>query len=117
MNSVSLIGALAEPPELRTGDDGEEVCELRLAVPRFARGGTREPGVVYVVVTTGGLGAREVCASVAVGGRVGATGRLETEEWVAPDGERRFRWEVMADQLELLDPPPEDAEAQGTAAA
>jgi single-strand DNA-binding protein len=108
VNSVSLIGALTEPPELRTRDDGEEVCELRLAVPRFARGGTREPGVVYVVVTTGGLSARDVSESIVVGGRVGATGRLETQEWVGPDGERRFRWEVMADQLELLDPPPHE---------
>jgi hypothetical protein len=34
---------------------------MRLAVPRHARGGRREPGVVYVAVMTFGFEARE-CA-------------------------------------------------------
>jgi single stranded DNA-binding protein len=106
VNSVSLIGRLAEPAELRMAETGEEVCAMRLAVPRVARGGMPEPGVVYVVVTTCGWQAREICASVAVGGRIGVSGRIEMEEWVTPEGERRLRCEVLADQLELLDPAP-----------
>jgi single-strand DNA-binding protein len=111
VNSVSLIGRLAEPPELRVAENGQEVCAMRLAVPRVARGGMREPGVVYVVVTTCGWQAREICDSVAVGGRIGVSGRIEMDEWVTPEGETRFRCEVMADQLELLDPPPGAAPA------
>jgi single-stranded DNA-binding protein len=79
---------------------------MRLAVPRVSRAGTREPGVVYVEVTTSGWRAHEVFEALAIGGRVGVTGRLVLEEWVAPDGRRRSRYEVTADQLELLDPPP-----------
>jgi single-stranded DNA-binding protein len=91
---------------MRTGEDGEDVCAMRLAVPRIARGGIREPGVVYVEVTTGGWQSREIFAALALGARVGVTGRIALEEWVEPGGERRSRYEVMADQLELLDPPP-----------
>jgi single-stranded DNA-binding protein len=59
MNSVALSGILIEDPDLR--EDGAEPvrCRMRLAVPRHARGGQREPGVVYVAVTkssTGGGG-------------------------------------------------------------
>ena len=105
---MSLIGRVAEPPELRVGDTGEETCAIRLAVPRVARGGMREPGVVYVEITTSGWLAREICERAAVGGRIGVAGRLELEEWITPEGERCARYEVLADQLELLDSPTPD---------
>jgi single stranded DNA-binding protein len=105
VNSVSLIGRVAEPPELRTGEDGEQVCAMRLAVPRVARGGIREPGVVYVEVTTSGWQAPDIHDALVMGGRVGVAGRIALEEWTSPDGRRHSRYEVMADQLEILDPP------------
>jgi single-stranded DNA-binding protein len=37
--------------------------------------------------------------------RIGVSGRLELDEWTEPDGERHLRYEVLADQLELLDAP------------
>ena len=103
---MSLIGRIVEEPEMRTGEEGEAVCAMRLAVPRFTRSGIREPGVVYVEVTTSGWQVHDIFQALAVGGRVGVTGRIALEEWVAPGGERKSRYEVMADQLELLDPPP-----------
>jgi single-stranded DNA-binding protein len=106
VNSVSLIGRVAEPPTMRTGEDGEDVCAMRLAVPRVAKGGLREPGVVYMEVTSSGWQAREIHDVLVVGGRVGVTGRIALEEWTGEDGRRRARYEVMADQLEILDPPP-----------
>jgi single-strand DNA-binding protein len=110
VNSVSLIGRVAQPAEMRVSDTGEDVCAMRLAVPRMGRGGMREPGVVYVEVTTSGWRAREIHAALALGVRVGVAGRLSLDEWMTPEGERRSRYEVMADQLELLDPPPEEHE-------
>ena len=110
---MSLIGRIAEPPEMRVGDAGVEVCAMRVAVPRVARGGFREPGVVYVEVTTSGWQAREVHARVQVGARIGVAGRIELDEWITDEGERRSRYEVMADQLELLDAPPPGVEEPG----
>ena len=102
---MSLIGRVAEPPRMRTGEDGEDVCAVRLAVPRMGRGGMREPGVVYMEVTSSGWRAHEIHEALVVGGRVGVTGRIALEEWKDEDGRRRSRYEVMADQLEILDPP------------
>ncbi len=84
---------------------------MRLAVPRIARGGMREPGVVYLEVTTSGWQAHEIHEALFVGGRVGVAGRIALEEWIDEGGQRRSRYEVMADQLELLDPPPGGAAA------
>ena len=109
---MSLIGRLADPPEMRVSDSGEDVCAMRLAIPRVASGGRREPGVVYVEFTTRGWQAREVHDALALGGRVAIVGRIELDEWVTPEGERESRYEVLADQLELLDPPPERAEPE-----
>lgn len=100
---------------MRTGEGGEAVCAMRLAVPRVARSSAPEPGVVYVEVTTSGWRAQEVFEALVVGGRVGVTGCIVLDEWVTPKGERRSRYEVIADQLELLDPPP-DGVSPGLAA-
>ena len=106
VNSVSLIGRVADPPEMRVSDTGEDVCVMRLAVPRVGRAGIREPGVVYIEVATRGWQAREIHAALSLGGRVGVTGRIDLDEWVTPQGERKSRYEVLADQLELIDPKP-----------
>jgi single-strand DNA-binding protein len=109
MNSVNLVGRLVGAPELRAGATGDHVCVMRLAVPRFRPSGLREPGVVFVEVAATGLRARELAAGVVDGMRVGVSGRLDLDEWVDAEGERRSRYEVMADQLEVLDDPPQDA--------
>jgi single-strand DNA-binding protein len=103
VNSVNLIGRLVEDPVLRTGSGGDEQCSLRVAVPRIGEAGLREPGLVYVEVVVTGLRAHDVVREARAGTRIGVSGRLELDEWTAEGGERRTRYEVMADQLELLD--------------
>ena len=105
VNSVNLIGRLVEEPVLRTGEGGAQQCSMRLAVPRIGEAGLREPGLVYVEVVATGIRAHDIVRDGQAGIRVGVSGRLELDEWTGPDGERRTRYEVMADQLELLDAP------------
>ena len=86
MNSVALTGTLTEDPELH--EDGAEPvrCRMRLAVPRHARSGQREPGVVYVAVTTFGLEARDCAERLRRGDRLGVTGRIEQDKHRTPEG-------------------------------
>jgi single-stranded DNA-binding protein len=105
VNSVNLIGTLVGEPALGVAVEGEDVCTMRLAVPRVGRFGMPEPGVVYVEVTATGLRGRELADEVEEGMRIGVSGRLELDEWVTPEGERVSRFEVAADQLEVLDAP------------
>ena len=79
---------------------------MRLAVPRHARGGRREPGVVYVAVTTFGLEARDCAERLRRGDRIGVTGRIEQDRHRTSEG-WRVDHSVLIDQLDL---PPERKE-------
>jgi single-stranded DNA-binding protein len=94
VNSVSLIGELTEEPVLRRNRAGVHECRMRMAIPRYSRGGRREPGVVYVDVTTFGLDAVDHAERLSRGSRIGLSGRLESDE---PE------WSgVVIDQLDVL---------------
>ena len=103
MNSVALTGVLTEDPQLH--EDGAEPvrCRMRLAVPRHARSGQREPGVVYIAVTTFGLEAHGCAERLRRGDRIGVTGRIEQDRHHTPEG-WRVDHSVLIDQLDL---PPE----------
>lgn len=93
MNVVSLTGRVVGEPEFRTTRSGLPECRIKLAVPRYGRGGIREPGVVYVHVTTFGLEAREFAERLSEGSPVGLSGRLDDE-----DGSNH----VLIDQFDFL---------------
>lgn len=95
VNVVSLIGRVVGEPELRKNRAGADQCTVRLAVPRYARNGQREPGVVYVDVTTFGLEAQDAASRLHEGSTVGLSGRLDSDP---PEGSVG----VLIDQLDLL---------------
>jgi single-stranded DNA-binding protein len=90
VNAVSLIGQVVGEPELRTNRASAPQCTMRLAVPRRSREGRREPGVVYVDVTTFGTEAQECAERLREGSTVGLAGRLDEAG------------HVLIDQLDLL---------------
>lgn len=92
VNAVTLTGQVVGEPELRRNRAGTDECRIRLAVPRYGRTGRREPGVVYVDVTTFGEEARECAERLFEGSTVGLSGRLEDD-----DGSH-----VLIDQLDFL---------------
>jgi single-strand DNA-binding protein len=100
MNTVALTGTLVEDPDLYEDGDEPVRCTMRLAVPRHARGGRREPGFVYVAVTTFGLEARGCAERLRRGDRLGVTGRIEQDKHRTPEG-RRVDHSVLIDQLDL----------------
>ena len=95
VNVVSLIGRVVGEPELRKNRAGTDQCTVRLAVPRYARSGQREPGVVYVDVTTFGLEAQDTARQLHEGNTVGLSGRLDSDPPEQGIG-------VLIDQLDLL---------------
>ena len=103
---MNLIGRLVEGPAVRALLTGDVECTMRVAIPRVGPAGIPEPGVVYVDVVAAGLRARELADELRGGMRIAVSGRLDLDEWVDPGGERRARYEVAADQLEVLDPLP-----------
>jgi single-strand DNA-binding protein len=99
MNTVTLIGRLTADPQSRAGENHESAY-FRLAVDR--RGAEGADFIDVVVFDR----LAEVCAShLAKGRQVAVNGRLRSSEWTTPDGERRSRLQVVADEVSFLDAP------------
>lgn len=103
MNTIQLIGRLTKDPELRTTQSGMATTTLRLAVPRRKRNG-EDQAPVYVDVVSFDKQAEAVAEYLAKGRRVAVTGRLEYREWQGQDGSPHSKHEVIADQVEFMDP-------------
>jgi single stranded DNA-binding protein len=100
MNAVHLSGTIVPEPQLRLSRTGLEVCTLQLAVPRRRRDG--EPrGALHVDVVTFGAVA-EAAGDLARSQHVAVSGRLGQREWTSNDGSQHARFEVIADEVELI---------------
>ena len=112
MNTVSLIGRLTADPDIRAGEKHES-ASFRLAVPR--RSAERDAADFIDIVTFDALAA--TCGEYLTKGRqVAVTGRLRHNEWTTPDGERRSKLQVVADDVTFLDKP-KAAEGNGSSPA
>jgi single-strand DNA-binding protein len=104
LNRVMLIGNLGADPEMRYTANGTAVTNFRVAASRSigTPEGRREETEWFTVVAWTRLA--EFLGQYAQKGRkVYAEGRLATRSWDGPDGQKRFRTEVVADQVLLLD--------------
>ncbi len=101
-NSVTLIGNITRDPELRFTPSGQPTATFGLAVNRRWQNRQtnewEEATSFFDVVTWREL-AENASESLEKGSRVIVTGRLEQRSWETPDGERRSKVEVIADEV------------------
>jgi len=107
MNSINLTGR-PPPPETRIARE-TEVGHFRLAVQRRRSREGEDRGAVYVDVVTFGSLAESCGEYLEKGRQVAVSGRLELDEWETEGGERRSRHKVIADEVEFLARPREEA--------
>ncbi|UCH86023.1 MAG: single-stranded DNA-binding protein [Dehalococcoidia bacterium] len=119
LNKVMVIGNVGTDPEMRYTANGRAVTSFRVAANRSfttAEGERREETEWFAVVAWQKL-AEQCSQYLQKGRRVYVEGRLQTRSWDTPDGQRRFRTEVIADRVIFLDramgvPLPEEGEAE-----
>lgn len=97
MNTTTLIGRLAQDPELRFTTGGTSVATFRLAVPNPQD--DDQPN--WIPIKALGKTADAVAEYLSKGNQVAVTGRLESSEWDS-DGQRHFKLEVLARNVEFL---------------
>lgn len=105
MNVVILIGRLVADPELKYTPSGVAVCSFRIAVDRRFRSEAGEQQTDFIDVVAWRQQAELVANYMGKGRLVGVQGRLQIRSWVQPDGQRRSKAEVVADQIQFLDRP------------
>ena len=117
LNRVILIGRLTRDPELRTTNTGKSVVSFSIAVQKRTKPqNPGDPDADFFRVTAWGQTAEFVSNYVTKGRLVAVDGRLETRKFVDNQGANREVVEVIADNVNALDRPRDDAGDSGSAA-
>ena len=101
MNRTVLVGRLTKDPELRYTQTGIAVANFTIAVDRrFAKDGNQSADFIPVIVWQ--KQAENVAKYLSKGRLVAVDGRIQTSSYDNKDGQRVYRTDVVADQVEFL---------------
>jgi single-strand DNA-binding protein len=101
-NVVTLVGNITRDPELRFNNTGQATSSFGLAVNRrWQNRQTQEweEATSFFDVVCWREMAENAAESLSRGSRVIVTGRLEQRSWETPDGDKRSKVEVVADEI------------------
>ncbi|GBD24143.1 Single-stranded DNA-binding protein [bacterium HR29] len=117
LNKVLLIGNTGRDMELRYTATGVAVGQFSLAVNsrRRSAAGDWEEATEWFNVVVFGDQAERLAQWITKGRQLFVEGRLQTRSWDDPDGNRRTRVEVVAQNVQLLGRPG-DGDAGGRGA-
>lgn len=104
LNQAQIIGNLTREPEVRQTPNGSTVATFTVATNytwKDSNGQKQEKAEFHNVVAWGKLA--EICQSyLNKGQKVYIQGRLQTRDWEAEDGSRRYKTEIIADNMIML---------------
>ena len=104
LNQAQIIGNLTKEPEVRQTPNGSTVATFTVATNytwKDANGQKQEKAEFHNIVAWGKLA--EICQSyLNKGQKVYIQGRLQTRDWEAEDGSRRYKTEIIADNMIML---------------
>lgn len=105
LNRAQLIGNLTRDPEVRQLPGGSTVTTFSIAT-NFSwtdQSGQKQDKVEFHNVVAWRKLA-EICGQyLKKGGKVFIEGRIQTRDWEAEDGTKRYRTEIVADNMIMLD--------------
>ncbi len=103
MNVVALLGRLVADPELRQTPQGTAVTRMRIAVNRnyVKQGEERKADFIDVVAWRGT--AEFVSKYFRKGSMIGVSGSIQTRTYTDKDGNNRYAFEVIADNVSFAE--------------
>ena len=110
LNKVMLIGRLTRDPEMRYTPKGDPVTSFSLATNRYGQRpeGDRREFTDYHNVVAWNIGRRTLAEFAGQylrkGSLVYVEGRLQTRSWEGQDGQKRKTTEVVATEVQFLEP-------------
>lgn len=102
MNKVLLVGRLTRDPEIRTLSTGNGVANFSIAVNRNFRNKEGNVDADFINIVVYGRQVDSIQKYVFKGSMVGIDGRIQTRNYDAQDGTKRYVTEVVADNVEFL---------------
>ncbi len=105
LNKVMIIGNLTRDPETRTTPAGQTVASFSVATNLIwndQSGQQQKKTEFHNVVAWRKLA--DICSQyLKKGSKVYIEGRLQTTEWTGQDGNKRYRTEIVVENLIMLD--------------
>jgi single-strand DNA-binding protein len=105
LNKAMIIGNLTRDPELRKTAGGQSVCSFSIATNRVytdKAGNKKEEADYHNVVAWARLA--DVCGQyLTKGKKVYIDGRMQTRDWEGQDGVKKYRMEIVAENMIMLD--------------
>ena len=105
LNRAQLIGNLTRDPEMKQIPSGQVVASFGIATNftwKDASGERQTKTEFHNIVVWGKLA--EICGQyLKKGAKVFIEGRIQTRDWEGEDGVKRYRTEINADNMIMLD--------------
>ena len=102
-NKAIIIGRVVKDPEIRTTPNGQTVASIGVASNRVWNSNTgerQEKTEFHNIVAWGKLA--EICGQYLVKGQlVLFEGRIETRSWDGQDGVKRYKTEIVAENMQM----------------
>jgi single-strand DNA-binding protein len=105
LNKAMIIGNLTRDPEVKNTPSGQTVASFSVAT-NFVwndQAGQRQERVEYHNIVVWRKLAEIVGQYLRKGSKVYVEGRLQTREWTGQDNVKRYRTEIVAENLIMLD--------------
>lgn len=106
LNKAILIGNLVRDPEMKTTTSGLQVCNYSIATSSTWKDpkGVKQVKPEYHSIVTYGKLAEIAATYTHKGSKVYIEGRIETRSWEGQDGIKKYKTEIVASNMIMLDP-------------
>lgn len=107
LNRATILGRLTRDPELRTTNSGRSVASMSLATNRVwtDQSGQKQEQAEFHNCVLWGKTAEIAAQYLTKGRRAYVEGRLQTRDWTDQSGVKKYRTEIVVDNMIMLDGP------------
>ncbi len=99
LNVVAIMGRLVADPELRTTQQGTNVCTFRIACERSYTPKGQQRQADFVDIVAWGKTAEFICKFFQKGSMIAIDGSIQTRHYQGKDGSNRTAVEVVANNI------------------
>ena len=115
-NKVILVGNLSRDIEMRYSQSGVAIANTAIATSRkFTVNGEKKEEVCFVDITFFSRSAEVANQYLGKGSKILVEGRLNFEQWVDKDGQKRSKHSVIVETMKMLDSKQDGQSSNGQA--
>jgi len=104
LNRIILVGRLTADVKLKYTQSGKAVANFTLAVNRPFKNAQGETDADFIMCQAWGKQAENLAQYMGKGSQIGIDGRIQTRSYEGQDGKRVYVTEVVADNVQFLEP-------------